>query len=211
HMTGRQVTTRLHTAAAIGALAWHGSVPNPEQQVVAAGSVPLQGLHRKALVDAGNIRGLLDSMTNEIEIEELMFRGRMLKGKNVIEREVKSEYTNNQIEVRETAAAALMLLVSADAVIVTEDVKKYLNCLEDVADGGTVRTQLFLSAGLWCLGRRPTTKDVVLEERRDMLIEFQRLEEAIVEDMPRDLEGPTDDLVERSEWLQHVRHPSWRG
>ncbi|KAK3274149.1 hypothetical protein CYMTET_17654 [Cymbomonas tetramitiformis] len=43
---------------------------------------------------------------------------------------------------------------------------------------------------------RPTTKDVVLEERRDMLIEFQRLEEAIVEDMPRDLEGPTDDLVE---------------
>ncbi|KAK3281781.1 hypothetical protein CYMTET_10451 [Cymbomonas tetramitiformis] len=29
-----------------------------------------------------------------------------------------------------------------------------------------------------------------------MLIEFQRLEEAIVEDMPRDLEGPTDDLVE---------------
>ncbi|KAK3288707.1 hypothetical protein CYMTET_3825, partial [Cymbomonas tetramitiformis] len=42
----------------------------------------------------------------------------------------------------------------------------------------------------------PTTKDVVLEERRDMLIKFQRLEEAIVEDMPRDLEGPTDDLVE---------------
>eukprot|EP00854_Cymbomonas_tetramitiformis_P025132 gene25132-biopygen25988 len=42
----------------------------------------------------------------------------------------------------------------------------------------------------------PTTKDVVLEERKDMLIEFQRLEEAIVEDMPRDLEGPTDDLVE---------------
>ncbi|KAK3279682.1 hypothetical protein CYMTET_12446 [Cymbomonas tetramitiformis] len=29
-----------------------------------------------------------------------------------------------------------------------------------------------------------------------MLIEFQRLEEAIVGDMPRDLEGPTDDLVE---------------
>ncbi|KAK3274660.1 hypothetical protein CYMTET_17165 [Cymbomonas tetramitiformis] len=44
---------------------------------------------------------------------------------------------------------------------------------------------------------RPTTKDVVLEERGDMLIEFQRLEEAIVEDMPKDLEGPTDDLVER--------------
>ncbi|KAK3274150.1 hypothetical protein CYMTET_17655 [Cymbomonas tetramitiformis] len=43
---------------------------------------------------------------------------------------------------------------------------------------------------------RPTTKDVALEERRDMLIEFQRLEEEIVEDMPRDLEGPTDDLVE---------------
>ncbi|KAK3256007.1 hypothetical protein CYMTET_34836 [Cymbomonas tetramitiformis] len=43
---------------------------------------------------------------------------------------------------------------------------------------------------------KPTTKDVVLEERRDMLIEFQRLEEAIVEDMPKDLEGPTDDLVE---------------
>ncbi|KAK3256582.1 hypothetical protein CYMTET_34286 [Cymbomonas tetramitiformis] len=47
-----------------------------------------------------------------------------------------------------------------------------------------------------CRRRRPTTKDVVLEERKDMLIEFQRLEEAIVEDMPRDLEGPTDDLVE---------------
>ncbi|KAK3235032.1 hypothetical protein CYMTET_54753 [Cymbomonas tetramitiformis] len=43
---------------------------------------------------------------------------------------------------------------------------------------------------------RPTTKSEVLEDRRDMLIEFQRLEEAIVEDMPRDLEGPTDDLVE---------------
>ncbi|KAK3267051.1 hypothetical protein CYMTET_24367 [Cymbomonas tetramitiformis] len=43
---------------------------------------------------------------------------------------------------------------------------------------------------------RPTTKDVVLEERGDMLIEFQRLEEAIVEDMPKELEGPTDDLVE---------------
>ncbi|KAK3236023.1 hypothetical protein CYMTET_53817 [Cymbomonas tetramitiformis] len=43
---------------------------------------------------------------------------------------------------------------------------------------------------------RPTTKSEVLEDRKDMLIEFQRLEEAIVEDMPRDLEGPTDDLVE---------------
>ncbi|KAK3236893.1 hypothetical protein CYMTET_52997 [Cymbomonas tetramitiformis] len=43
---------------------------------------------------------------------------------------------------------------------------------------------------------RPTTKSEVLEDRKDMLIEFQRLEEAIVGDMPRDLEGPTDDLVE---------------
>eukprot|EP00854_Cymbomonas_tetramitiformis_P034173 gene34173-biopygen18219 len=33
---------------------------------------------------------------------------------------------------------------------------------------------------------RLTTKDVVLEERGDMLIEFQRLEEAIMEDMPWD-------------------------
>ncbi|KAK3242677.1 hypothetical protein CYMTET_47639 [Cymbomonas tetramitiformis] len=43
---------------------------------------------------------------------------------------------------------------------------------------------------------RPTTKSEVLEDRKDMLIEFQRLEEAIVGDMLRDLEGPTDDLVE---------------
>ncbi|KAK3286885.1 hypothetical protein CYMTET_5601 [Cymbomonas tetramitiformis] len=43
---------------------------------------------------------------------------------------------------------------------------------------------------------RPTTKSGVLEDRKDMLIEFQWLEEAIVGDMPRDLEGPTDDLVE---------------
>ncbi|KAK3257225.1 hypothetical protein CYMTET_33678, partial [Cymbomonas tetramitiformis] len=42
---------------------------------------------------------------------------------------------------------------------------------------------------------RPTRKEGVLEERRDVLIEFQRLEEAIGEDMPEDLEGPTDDLV----------------
>ncbi|KAK3285319.1 hypothetical protein CYMTET_7070 [Cymbomonas tetramitiformis] len=37
-----------------------------------------------------------------------------------------------------------------------------------------------------------------------MLIEFQRLEEAIVEDMPRDLEGPTDDLVEEQCGLEEL-------
>ncbi|KAK3246244.1 hypothetical protein CYMTET_44212 [Cymbomonas tetramitiformis] len=60
------------------------------------------------------------------------------------------------------------------------------------------RTRIAAVAKLMELAQpsRPTTKVEVLEDRKDMLIEFQRLEDAIVEDMPRDLEGPTDDLVE---------------
>ncbi|KAK3263119.1 hypothetical protein CYMTET_28060 [Cymbomonas tetramitiformis] len=60
------------------------------------------------------------------------------------------------------------------------------------------RTRIAAVAKLMELAQpsRATTKVEVLEDRKDMLIEFQRLEDAIVEDMPRDLEGPTDDLVE---------------
>ncbi|KAK3249221.1 hypothetical protein CYMTET_41342 [Cymbomonas tetramitiformis] len=60
------------------------------------------------------------------------------------------------------------------------------------------RTRIAAVAKLMELAQpsRATTKVEVLEDRRDMLIEFQRLEDAILEDMPRDLEGPTDDLVE---------------
>eukprot|EP00854_Cymbomonas_tetramitiformis_P010120 gene10120-biopygen10351 len=59
---------------------------------------------------------------------------------------------------------------------------------------------------------RPTTKVDVLADRADILIEFQRLEEAIVEDLPEELEGLTKDLIEidllttskrvvRGEWM----------
>eukprot|EP00854_Cymbomonas_tetramitiformis_P017777 gene17777-biopygen18362 len=53
-----------------------------------------------------------------------------------------------------------------------------------------------IAAGDLAQPDRPTTKADMLGNWQDILIEFQKLGEAVQEDLPGDLEGPTEDLVE---------------
>ncbi|KAK3250509.1 hypothetical protein CYMTET_40109 [Cymbomonas tetramitiformis] len=71
----------------------------------------------------------------------------------------------------------------------------------------TLGSSLKRWSGWWCWRNRPRQqrKWKCWGIKDNILIEFQRLEEAILEDLPEELEGPTEDLVE-VDLLTNCRH-----